>query len=80
MRFLARCVERALNVAVQRLHDADARKHRWAAERRHRSSVAAFGLTFAELRSLGIDEIAAQTQGRPLDFRRVSAVPSNVSY
>jgi hypothetical protein len=31
---------------------------------------------------LGIDEIAAQTQGSgdPLDFRRVSAVPGNVAY
>jgi hypothetical protein len=34
MRFLARCIEHALNVTVQRLHDADARKHRWAALRR----------------------------------------------
>jgi hypothetical protein len=34
MRFLARCIERALSVTVQRLHDADARKHHWAALRR----------------------------------------------
>jgi hypothetical protein len=34
MRFLARRIGHALNVAVQRPHDADARKHRWSAVRR----------------------------------------------
>jgi hypothetical protein len=33
-RFLARCIEHGINVTVQRLHDADAREHRWAAVRR----------------------------------------------
>jgi hypothetical protein len=42
MRFFARWVEDALNVTVQRLHDADACKHRWAAVRRDqdRASIA----------------------------------------
>jgi hypothetical protein len=45
MRFLARCIERVLNVTVQRLHDADARKHRWAAERYHSAALcSAFGI------------------------------------
>jgi hypothetical protein len=39
MRFLARCIERALKVTVQRLHDADARKHRWAAEKSFAPSI-----------------------------------------
>ena len=33
MLFIALWIEHALNVAVQRSHDADARKHRRAAER-----------------------------------------------
>jgi hypothetical protein len=34
MCLFARWIEDALDVAVQRLHDAEALKHRWAAERR----------------------------------------------
>jgi hypothetical protein len=29
-------IKYALNVAVQRSHDADAREHRWTARRRHK--------------------------------------------
>jgi len=35
MCLFARAIEHALNVPIERLHDADARKHRQAAERRH---------------------------------------------
>ena len=35
MCLFARAIEHALNVPIERLHDADARKHRRAAERRH---------------------------------------------
>jgi hypothetical protein len=63
-RLSARRIERSLDVAVQGSHDTDARKHRWAAERRHQDQAPQrSGFTFAELRSLRIDEIAAQTQG-----------------
>jgi hypothetical protein len=37
VRLFARWIEDALNMVVQRPHDADARKHRRAAQRRHQN-------------------------------------------
>ena len=64
MGILARWIEDALNMTVQCSHHADPRKHRLTAERHYQDQAPQRSdLRSPSCAALGIDEIAAQTQG-----------------
>ena len=77
MCLFARAIEHALNVPIQRLHDADARKHRWPVkfcdqQQRFDRGLPFIGIVF-RFRQFGdvSGGIAQRAQGLAIDYDRI---------